>query len=453
MNKKIITAFLILFMLLFAFSFQRFIFTYHFNTTEVKKNINYLSSDVFKGRMAGTLENETASAYIKSQFQSSGIMPLTSTYYENFNVIYPQKIDGLPYLRILNKSGEVIKNFEYNKDFKEDTLSFKQNHISFSKVSATNINSDLIKIISGNNICVFYTPTDDKLSFRSSFDANSKLAMLIAVKKDVLTSIKDYLSKDNSVDCFIPYRESTANIHNVVGYISGRDSSLPPVVISAHFDHMGEDFSGNIYSGALDNASGISFVIEMSKYIKSLGTPDRDIIFAGFNAEEYGFKGSSTFAKTYYSKIKSGKVFNFDMIGGSSSLPLSIMGAKKDSANTPIINEVSNMCNESHVKYKLMFQDASDHSPFRSLGINAVTFCDDDTSRIHTPNDKAEFINTSSIKTCYTVASKEILTSAFSKNPIVLYDNFILAFSGVGSVFAGIYVIRIFLKNKEKLQK
>ncbi len=453
MNKKIITAFLILFMLLFAFSFQRFIFTYHFSSADVKKNISYLSSDVFKGRMAGTFENVAASSYIKSQFESSGIVPLSSTYYENFNVVYPEKIDGLPYLRILNKSGEVIKSFEYNKDFKEDTLSFKQNHISFSKASATNINNDFIKILSGNNICVFYAPTDNKLAFRSSFDANSKIALLIAVKKDVLNTIKDYLSKDNNVDCFIPYKENTANIHNVVGFISGRDSSLAPIVISAHFDHMGQDFSGNIYSGALDNASGISFVMEMSKYIKSLGIPDRNIIFVGFNAEEYGFKGSSAFAKTYYSKIKGGKIFNFDMIGGSSSVPLSIMGSKKDTAATPLIKEVSNICKESHIKYKTLFQDASDHSPFRQLGINAITFCDDDTTKIHTPNDKSQFINANSIEACYTVASKEILTSAFSKNPLVLYDKFILVFSAVGSVFAGIYVIQIVVKNKEKPQK
>lgn len=450
MNKKIITAFLILFILLFAFSFQRFIFTYHFSSAEVKKNISYLSSDVFKGRLAGTFENVAASSYIKSQFEKSGITALSSTYYEDFNVVYPQKIDGLPYLRILNKSGEVIKTFEYNKDFKEDTLSFKQNHISFSKASATNINNDFIKITSGNNICVFYAPTDDKLSFRSSFDANSKLALLIVVKKDVLNTIKDYLNKDNNVDCFIPYKENTTTIHNVVGYISGRDSSLAPIVISAHFDHMGEDLSGNIYSGALDNASGISFVIEMSKYIKSLGTPDRDIIFAGFNAEEFGFKGSSAFAKTYYSKIKGGKVFNFDMIGASSSVPLSIMGAKKDNTTTPLVNEVSNICKETNVKSKTLFQDASDHSPFRQLGISAVTFCDDDTTKIHTPNDKAEFINTTSIDTCYTAASKEILTSAFSKNPIVLYDKFILVFSAVGFAFTGIYVIQIVVKNKKK---
>jgi Zn-dependent M28 family amino/carboxypeptidase len=213
---------------------------------------------------------------------------------------------------------------------------------------------------------------------------------------------------------------------------------------------MGEDFSGNIYSGALDNASGMSFVIEMSKYIKSLGTPDRDIIFVGFNAEEYGFKGSSAFAKTYYSKIKSGKVFNFDMIGGNTAVPLSIMGAKKDNTNTPLVHEVSNICSESHIKYNLIFQDASDHSPFRQLGINSVTFCDDDTTRIHTPNDKAQFINTSSIETCYTAASKEILTSAFSKNPIVLYDKFLLVSSGIGTAAAGVYLVSITLIHKKK---
>lgn len=449
MSKKLITIFFAISLLLFGFSLQRFILTYKFSTTEVVKNINYLSSDVFKGRLAGTLNNEAASVYVKSQFEKADIKPLFKTYYENFNVTYPEKIEGSPHLSVLDKNGTIIKNFEYNKDFKEDTLSFKQNHLSFSKVSSTAVGNDFLKIKSGNNICVLYAPADNKLSFRSSFDESSKLALIVVVKKDVLKTIKDYLEKDDSIDCFIPYKESNANIHNVVGYIKGRDQTLPPVVISAHFDHMGNDLSGNIYSGALDNASGTSFIIEMAKYINSLGTPDRNIIFAGFNAEEFGFKGSSTFAKDYGPKLKGSKVFNFDMIGGRSSIPLSIMGSKNDNKNTPLVKEISNICTSSDISYSYIFQNSSDHTPFRNLGIDAVTFCDDDTSRIHTTSDKAAFIDKTSIQKCYTVASKEILTSAFTKNPLVLYDKLILIFSGIGTGVCIIYIIRLkFTKKK-----
>jgi len=443
MGKKLITLFLAISLLLFGFSLQRFILTYKFSTTEVVKNITYLSSDTFNGRLAGTLGNEAASEYIKSQFEKAGIKPLFKTYYENFNVVYPEKIEGSPHLSIIDKNGGIVKSFDYNKDFKEDTLSFKQNHVSFSKASSVTFNDDFIKIKSGNNICIFYAPSDNNLSFRSSFDENSKLALLIVVKKDVLKTLREYLDKDDSVDCFIPYNEGKADIHNVIGYIKGRDQALPPIVISAHFDHMGSDLSGNVYSGALDNASGISFVIEMSKYIQSLGTPDRNIIFAGFNAEELGFKGSTTFAKSYSSKLKGGKVFNFDMIGGQSSLPLSIMGSKKDNTKTPLIQEISKICNASNVKCNYIFEDCSDHTPFRAIGVDAVTFCDDDTSKIHTTMDTAKFIDKTSIEKCYTVASKEILTSAFNKNPIVLYDKFILIFSGIGTAFCVIYIFRI----------
>ncbi len=45
-------------------------------------------------------------------------------------------------------------------------------------------------------------------------------------------------------------------------------------------------------------------MLELVKYIKSLGTPNRDIIFVSFNAEEFGCLGSKAFVDKYYSKIK-----------------------------------------------------------------------------------------------------------------------------------------------------
>jgi hypothetical protein len=128
-----------------------------------------------------------------------------------------------------------------------------------------------------------------------------------------------------------------------------------------------------VYNGALDNASGIAFMLEFSKYIKSLGTPERTIIFIGFNAEEFGCLGSEHFAIKYASQLKGAKVYNFDMIG-SSAVPLTIMGGKGDNDKTEFLRSVMSTCIKEKVDYNFIFEDSSDHEAFRKNNIDAYLF-------------------------------------------------------------------------------
>lgn len=448
MKKKITIFILLLFSITnFGLSLQQHTNRHSFDENAVKDNISYLSSDVFNGRMAGTFSNELAAAYIRTQYKSNGIEPYTGNYYQTFNTIYPEKVNGYPYFKILNNKGQTIKQFTYNKDFKEDMLSFTQNHVITNKSSLLSYNNSILTISNDKHNYIFYTPENGKLLFRSSFDAKSKISMLIEVTSPVLKDMQACLTSGDTIDCFIPYTETKAKINNVIGVIKGKNSALAPIVVCAHFDHMGIDFSDNIYHGALDNASGISFVLEMSKYIKSLGKPDRDIIFAAFNAEEFGLLGSDAFAKQYSKKLVGSEVFNFDMVGSDNSVPLCIMGAKTDTKNTPLIHSLADICTSNHIKYDYLFEDASDHSSFRKLGIEAVTFCDNDMTRIHTPNDKAEFISTSAITRCYNVSSKEIVGLAYKENPWILYNNYIWVISLVCSIILGIALVLLHVKG------
>lgn len=453
MNKKLSAVFLALTLLIFSLSLGKCLSFYKFNSNSVKENITYLSSDTFKGRLPGTFGNVKASAYIKSQLKKYNIKPLGKDYYENFNIVYPEKIVGVPVLKVLDAKGEAIKIFNYGSDFKEDTLCFKQNHVTFNKNSSINITKNYIKITSGKNICVFFTPEDNNISFRSSFDADSPISMVIMVKTKTLETLKQYIQKNNTIDCYIPYKQSNTKVQNVVGCIKGKNKNLSPIVLSAHFDHLGEDLSGNIYHGALDNASGTCFILEMAHYLESLGKPDRDIIIAAFNGEEFGFKGSSAFLKEYGYNLKNAEVFNFDMIGAKSSIPLSIMGSKSDTSNTPLIKSLSNLCKDTHVKYNLMFENSSDHTSFRQNNIDAVSFCNDDISRIHTPKDTGNFIDEKSIQTCFYVVSKEILPIAFKSSPFVIYNKLILVFSGACLIICITYILFSFKKKKHSNRK
>lgn len=85
---------------------------------------------------------------------------------------------------------------------------------------------------------------------------------------------------------------------NVIGIIPGSDDKLKDtyLIISAHYDHLGIGLPVNndsIYNGALDNAIGVSVLIELARAFSSLDTkPKRTIVFIALTAEENGLLGS-----------------------------------------------------------------------------------------------------------------------------------------------------------------
>lgn len=447
MKKLILCTLFIISIVLFALSFQRYCYIHKFDTNAVKKNIAFLSSNNFKGRLGGSFENDEAANYIKDQFKTSKLTSYGQNYYQTFKAYYPKKISGNPYLKIVDTHGNIVKTYVYGKDFKEDMLNFKSNHIVFYNESNINGNSSYIQIKNKNNNFIIYAPKDNNINFRSSFIADSDYSLCIMVTKNCLSEIKNYLSRSCIIDCFIPYSNDTTTLKNVIGYIKGSDSSKPPIIISAHFDHVGTDLGGKVYNGALDNASGTSFILELSKFIGSLGTPNRDIIFAAFNGEEFGLKGSEAFVNKYYKKIKAGKDYNFDMIGSPSSIPLSIMGGKRDTANSSPIDSISALCAKEHVSFNYIFEDASDHSSFRNKNIKAVTFCDDDVSRIHTPDDKASYISSSSIDRCFKIASRDIINNSYDFSFLILYNKQVCILSLFAMIVLTFISLQYAIKN------
>lgn len=91
---------------------------------------------------------------------------------------------------------------------------------------------------------------------------------------------------------------------NVLGMIPGSDPKLKDeyLILMAHHDHLGRsetrDAKGDaIYNGAIDNASGVSALLAITRAIQSLPTPlQRSVLVAAVGAEEQGLLGSAFFA-------------------------------------------------------------------------------------------------------------------------------------------------------------
>ncbi len=441
MKKNLIYFFAILFCLTLNLSFQSYFFIHPFNHSSVKNNIEYLCSDNFKGRLAGTLENEQTTIYIKNSFKDNGLKPYDGSYFHSFNTVYPHRIEGNPYLRVTDANGFIVKDYKYGIDFKEDLLNFKENNIKFAREDSIGLRDDCIQIKKEDKYFLFYVPNDNNLQFRSSFISTSPHSMYVMITKDAFNELNHYIKDNFNINCFIPFETKNTSLNNIAAYIEGKNAKIPPIIISAHFDHVGTDLAGTVYSGALDNASGTSFIMEMSKYVKSLGTPQRNIIFVGFNAEEFGCLGSKAFLNKYKKELQGSKLFNFDMIGSNNSVPLYIMGGKKDTKDTNLIKEVSSICLKNKIDFNYLFEDASDHEAFRKDNIDAVTLSDADSSRIHTPTDKSSFIDTTSIDRCFKVASNEIIKCGFNNNIFLIYYKQLFFISLIGIVISYKYIV------------
>ncbi len=97
---------------------------------------------------------------------------------------------------------------------------------------------------------------------------------------------------------------------NIVATLEGSDAKLKNeyVVFSAHLDHIGLSTHGDehaedgevvdiINNGALDNASGVSILLETARLLASKAqAPKRSILFVVVTGEEKGLLGSSYFA-------------------------------------------------------------------------------------------------------------------------------------------------------------
>jgi Zn-dependent M28 family amino/carboxypeptidase len=87
---------------------------------------------------------------------------------------------------------------------------------------------------------------------------------------------------------------------NVCGLIKGSLHPEEVLVYTAHWDHLGIGTSINgdsIYNGATDNASAVSWMLEIARAFKNGKQPERSVLFLSVTGEESGLLGSGFYAE------------------------------------------------------------------------------------------------------------------------------------------------------------
>jgi Zn-dependent M28 family amino/carboxypeptidase len=172
--------------------------------------------------------------------------------------------------------------------------------------------------------------------------------------------------------------------HNVVGYLPGKKYPDETVIYSAHWDHLGigkpDDRGDTSYNGALDNATGLSQLIEQARAFAREPRTDRSVVFLAVTAEEKGLLGSEYYAENpLFPAAKTAGVINTDggqiwgpaknfTISGNAKLGLLDMliaeGKKQGRYFSP----------DPHPEAGHFYR--SDHFSFAKVGVPAISFED-----------------------------------------------------------------------------
>jgi Zn-dependent M28 family amino/carboxypeptidase len=189
---------------------------------------------------------------------------------------------------------------------------------------------------------------------------------------------------------------------NVIGYLRGTERPDRYIVVSAHYDHVaGPAVNGDsIYNGADDDASGTAAVLEFARWFAA-NPPRTSMIFALFDAEESGLRGSRAWVQAPPVPLDSIDVaMTMDMVSHNDQNELVAAGTNPYPFLKPYVERVAAGA-PVRIRYGHDTPDLppgdewlsrTDAGPFHVAKVPALLFSVADHADYHKPSDEVESI-------------------------------------------------------------
>lgn len=248
----------------------------------IENHINYLTGNDCDGRLLGTDGNIKAQNYIRYCLEQYNIASFTDLYNSQFSYSCTDINKA-----IVRVNGKELKE---NIDFKIKNISNKTNEYTISDTLYKNNDGKIVMFETATLYDITQYANDH--SFEVVLKKSNEFSNIVESKSieenwliiNLSPAIYYNLKEDDKIDIECVYENKNKTANNIVGTIKSDQETKNAIVLSAHFDHMGS-LNGNIYSGALDNASGCACLLELAKNLSSSIDTSKlncDIIFAFF---------------------------------------------------------------------------------------------------------------------------------------------------------------------------
>ena len=171
-------------------------------------------------------------------------------------------------------------------------------------------------------------------------------------------------------------------------------------------------------AGSIDNASGVSILIELAKHFQRNPLEKMDILFIWPGAEEWGLKGSKKFCRKHIIDLNEkydlnrSILINIDMVGSYIGLVdrVGLFRRRLNKNLNDVFEATAKNLNIPLTRYNKLMPPKSDHRSFRSYvkrarkKLQIVYFhSDNDTKYIHSPRDSPDKCSAKNLNGCLNI--------------------------------------------------
>ena len=237
--------------------------------------------------------------------------------------------------------------------------------------------------------------------YRPLLAAESAIPALLFLQQ--IGEVLDELLAEGEVILSVKIDTQELESRNVVAELKGSGDAV--VIVGAHYDIVPQTVAG-----ANDNGSGTAIVLSLAEALAGRPLPFT-VRFVLFGAEELGLYGSrhyvASLSEPQLSRIKA--MLNFDVVG--SGPHLAVLGHQE---LTELTLELAAKLGVDAQFAPLPPGASSDHAPFQSVDIPALLLYAPDISRIHTPEDRLEFVRPELLGGSFLVAEALLQSPEFA---------------------------------------
>lgn len=420
---------------------------------DMRSKLSILASDDFQGRETGTEGQKKASEFLENFYQKIGLQgPVDGTYRQKFSMYQSDWSDV--YIKAgrkkkMNGDGFIFfGNANMGKEMKLKTrfMGKVTADTDFSGVKDMGVvvvgaNRDIMGKLgeSGAKAIFVISANDDQFKqtlprqarflmkgrLRFEKESTAPESIVFYVTKDVAAGMMNTSAskidaagdnpssiKDRTVRFQVKEKKSELATENMMAFLEGTDLKDEVLVISSHYDHIGQNEDGTVINnGADDDGSGTTGVMEIAEAFAQAAReghrPRRSILFLNVTGEEKGLLGSAYYSDNPIFPLENTvNNLNIDMIGRvdpdheNDRDYVYVIGSEKLSSHLKVVSEYANITYTGlNLDYRYddpndrnRFYYRSDHYNFAKKGIPIIFYFNGVHADYHRPTDTVDKI-------------------------------------------------------------
>jgi aminopeptidase YwaD len=355
----------------------------------VRQTIRDLTSPALHGRGYVQHGDQKAASYLRTRFQALGLQPLAPAYTQPFRLAvntFPGRMElQCGNTRLQPGVDFIVEPASGGGAFAQpavqlDTLIFSdeaaQQRFLAQPLGGQVIvlrQPDLVRLAKEPLLAQHLAQASARITLVSG-----KLTASIAQEQAPQVRLQVLASKwPTSVETSIKLKinaelEPSYNTQNLIGYVRGRTQPDSFLVVTAHYDHLGQMGRRTYFPGANDNASGTAMLLELAAYYtQPAHQPAYSIAFIAFGAEEAGLVGSQYFTEhPLFPLARIRFLVNLDLLGTGNEGITVVNGRLLE----PAFQHLTQLNDANHFVPQIAARGRaanSDHFPFSERGVPA----------------------------------------------------------------------------------